>query len=259
MAWAPLGEGDDYSGDAPMDAFGAAVRAIAGLWSSRTGRLPSTAELARCLREAFAQAPEGSVLERDTLDAHLKRWLEAQSAGKARKKRVKPRAGDLLRIPYAADGARAAYARVLFVPEKEGPQGPGLGICVVVLDRDVCPGDAPEQVLDAPWLLGPFHPNDSLIREGVWEVLGNVPLRGRERELPYFAMQTWDSGTGQFGPTLQDYFGHPVEDTPENRARVVKAAVGGSTSVVPAIRALRGLGRWLDGYETLRPHLEPPR
>lgn len=258
MAWDPIGQSeDDYSGDAPMDAFGIAVSEIAALWSERLGRLPSTAELARCLRESLARAPAGAVLNPASADALLKRWLEAKLPDKPKKRRVKAKTGDLLRIPYASGGARAVYGRVLFAPDKDSPRGAGLGVCVVVLDRDVQPGDVLEQVPGSPWLLGPLHPSDRKIRDGTWEVLCNLPLRGRELLLPCFSYTEMDPASRQWVRRLRDYFGNPVEDTPENRARVISPSVGGDNAVVQAIRALRDLGRWDDSYEDMLPTEEP--
>jgi hypothetical protein len=146
---------------------------------------------------------------------------------------------------------RAVYAHVLFVPGRGEAKGPGLGICVVVLDRDVQEGDTLEEVVRAPALLGPLHPNDELVKEGVWRILGNVPVVDPAGALPCFAVTVRQDGA--WVDVIQDYFGAEVPGSPENRRRVRKQAVGGASHVTPAIRARRGLARWLAGYDDWLP------
>jgi hypothetical protein len=158
--------------------------------------------------------------------------------------------GDVLAIPYAGD--RAVYGWALFVPKK-GVPSPGLGVCMAVLDRDVRAGDDLEDVVRSRILLGPLHPNDAEIREGLWRIVGNVQ-GDFDALLPRFEV-TKRKGTAWVSVIL-DYAQNEVPDTPENRMRLREQSVGGARWVMSAARALRGDARWLDGYDRLLPRGE---
>jgi hypothetical protein len=112
-----------------------------------------------------------------------------------------------------------------------------------VLDRDVVPGEVPQDAAAAPALLGPFQTIDLPVREGTWEVLGNVPLTPEEQSLPYFLDRTG----------VVDYFYERVPDTPQNRRRVVTERVMPPDMIVEAVSAKRGKGEWYPGYDMLLP------
>jgi hypothetical protein len=263
MAWDVLsksrtdGVDEEYSGDTPMDAFGGALRKIAAECTDRTGRTPSVAELVDAVTAAIEGAPAGSVLDPATASARLAGWREAIASAKAAPKRQRPKQGDVLAIPYAGDGKTEIYGWLLFAPKKDLPS-PGLGVCLVVLDRDVRGGERSEggevaddlaEVVRAPLLLGPLHPNDREIREGEWRIVGNVS-GDFDAMLPTFAVQARRGN--EWVHVVRDYAGNDVEDTPANRARVREQAVGGAGHLPLAIRALRGMGRWLDGFDSWR-------
>jgi hypothetical protein len=252
MAWDPIGTSattgvEEYSGDAPWDAFGGALKRIAGEAEARFGRLPKVAELAAGLRDALVGAPAGAVLDPGAAEGRLRAWLDAVEV----KAPARPRArvGDVLGIPYTTE--RAVYAHVLFARGRGENKGPGLGICIVVLDRDVQESDVLEEVVRAPALLGPLHPNDELVKEGAWRILGNVPVVDPASVLPCFAVTVRRDGA--WVDIVTDYFGAEVPGSPENRLRVRKQAVGGAGHVTPAVRARRGLARWLAGYDDWLP------
>jgi hypothetical protein len=247
MAWDPLDDGL-YSGDAPMDAFGAAMQSVADAFEKHAGRLPTVAEVVAAFEVALRNAPAGTLIGADTLDAELAPWRAAKRRKDPKRPR-KARVGDILAIPYAPD--RAVYARVIHVPDRARPETMGLGICVVVLDRDVAPGDDLETVPDAPWLLAPTHPNDRLVREGEWQIVGNVAPRGREQLLPLFRTTVGNPRDG-FRQIAMDYFGGEYALTETNLTRIVSPSVGGDYLVAEAVRAKRGLGPWRAALDDLR-------
>ena len=175
-----------------MDAFGVAVAQIAERWIADAERLPRLAELTTAFAAALGKAGYATDAIRAALEP-----LDRLEAKDAKKKRPPPRrAGQLLRIPFGAGGARAIYGRILHAPTKGVPDV-GLGICVVILDRDVAPDDVLDTVPSAKWLLGPTHPNDGMIVDGTWEVVGEVPIRDDE-PLPVFRR-------GRTNPTTRAY------------------------------------------------------
>ncbi len=255
MAWDPLGTSAElgvaeYSGDPPFDAFGAALRDVAARCGESLGRLPTVAELVAALDGALAGAPAGSIYDPQSVAAGLAGWRRAIAAASPAPRRQRVKVGDVLAIPYAGDGATEVYGWVIFVPRK-GTPSPGLGVCVVVLDRDVRDGDELAEVVRARPLLGPLHPNDREIREGAWRIVGNV-VGDFAAMLPCFAAQVRRDSS--WAHVLQDYGGAEVEDTPANRARVREKSVGGAGSIPLAVRALRGDGRWLAGFDPWLPH-----
>lgn len=247
MAWDPIGDGH-YSGDTPMDVFGSTLDEVAEAFQKHAGRLPTVAEIVAAFETALRDAPPGTLLATETIEVALARWKRARPRKDPKRPR-KARIGDILRIPYTED--RAVYARVIHAPDKTRPERLGLGICVVVLDRDVAPGDDLETVPDAEWLLAPTHPNDRLVREGVWEIVGNVPLRGRERLLPLIRTRVGNPRDG-FRDILMDCFGDEVAMTDANLTRVVPPRVGGDEMLAAVVRAKRGLAAWSPSYDDLR-------
>jgi len=146
--------------------------------------------------------------------------------------------GDMLRIPY---GDAAVYGRVIRSDPRGTPKGKGRGLYMKVLDRDVAPGADLREVAAAPVLLGPFQTVDLPVREGKWEVLGNVPTTPQEADLPYFLDRTG----------VVDYFYERVPDTPQSRQRVVTERVVPPDMIVDAVSAKRGKGEWYPGYDML--------
>jgi hypothetical protein len=255
MAWDSIGRSanlgvEEYSGDASLDAFGGALGRIAAQCTERHARLPEARELVLALASALAEAPAGSVLDPENAASRLAPWRAAVDDAKPAPRRQRARAGDVVAIPYAGDGKTEVYGWVLFVPKKDVPS-PDLGVCVVVLDRDVRDGDDVIEVVRAKVLLGPLHPNDREIREGTWRILGNV-AGDFDALLPRFEVQSWKGKSWVNG--LRDYAGKDVEDTPANRARVRDMSVGGADSSPLAVRSLRGMGRWLAGFDSMLPN-----
>jgi hypothetical protein len=112
-------------------------------------------------------------------------------------------------------------------------------------------GDVLDEVVRAPVLLGPLHPNDELVKEGTWRILGNVPVVAPVSALPCFALTVRRDGA--WVDIVTNYFGAEVPGSPENHQRVRKQAVGGAGHVTPAVRARRGLSRWMAGYDDWLP------
>lgn len=241
MAWDPLGN-DEVSGDTPMDIFAWALDEAAARCERDAGRLPDVRELAAAFQDALIAAGYDEVEVREKLARFF-----VPSIPRERPDAPPRRAGQVLRIPYAGDGARAVYGRILFVPE--GDTKSSDGICVVVLDRDVEPGDDLAELPDARWLVGPIGTDDMLIRSGVWEVIGELPLRGRELLLPIYEHYT------PRGPLLVDYLGAPLEDTPENRSRLMLERYVECEMLVRLVRTQRYIER---GPSDFVAYLPPP-
>lgn len=158
--------------------------------------------------------------------------------------RKKAKAGDLLQLPM---NPGAIWARVLYA------DAPGAkvkrGIYLVALDRDVAEGDDLAEVARAPVLAGPMQTVPELITSGEWRIAGHVPLTEEEARLPYFE--------DRLGMT--NFLGERVENTPENRARMVQERVAPPELLVGVARALRGLAPWYPGYDDYRPKKEAPK
>jgi len=238
MAWDPIDD-NTFTGDLPMDAFGAALARAAAQFAAANQRLPLTAELADALRSAIREAAD--VSNQGDADRMLARWSNLPRIAPTAHT---PRAasGDILQIPYGGDGAKQVLARVLFAPTDQRP-GPGYGLCLVVHDLDV--PAAIDAVRAAPLLLRPFHVDHEEISEGRWRIVGHV--EPDDTELPLFARQR-PNGKGGWRTGLEDYFGAEVPDSPAGRARVVEPIAGSASHVVIAIRMLRRLIGWLPSY-----------
>lgn len=259
MAWDPLDK-DEYSGDLPMDAFGGAWSQIGEIWQSRVGRLPTVEQAARAMREALSASRAMAGIDPARIDEALERFINTPRAPKTRR-RKRPVAGDLLRIPYGGGGSRAVYGRVLYAQPPVSEPGAREHLpCCAVLDRDVLASDDLATVPDSPWMLGPLRVGWELTSEKIWEVIGNVPLRGAEQDLPYFMV-------GRGGRwIIVDYFDEEVPETPESKARV-RQSTGFDTSssigeweIVQTIRAMRGARRWETRFNRLLAHgKEAPR
>jgi len=248
MAWDPLpGSEDEYSGDLPMDAFGSGLRAASDAFQQAAGRCPYASELAEAMARAIAATPDIGAGERAKADALLARWLAMPRSGGG--KRPRTAAGDIVRIPYATDGTRHIYARVLYVPSrgKQARRGPGLGSCWVVHDLDApARGEIdPAIVRSAPLLMGPFHIGNDEVSAGRWRVVGRV--EPDDTELPTFGSLLLLGG-GATRDVVKDYFGTELLDTPENQARMASHSVGPPGGIVTVIRMLRGLLRWVPAY-----------
>jgi hypothetical protein len=250
MAWDPLPrlgacDGDEYGGDLPMDAFGASLHAASEAFQQAAGRRPYTSELAEAMARAMANATD--IGAREQSDARLARWLAMPRIGGGKRPRVA--AGDIVRIPYAMDGARHIYARVLFVPSrgKQARRGPGLGSCWVVHDLDApSRGEIdPATVRSAPLLMGPFHIGNDEVSAGRWRVVGRV--EPDDAELPTFGSLLLLGG-GATRDVVKDYFGTELSHTPENQARMASHSVGPPSGIVTVIRMLRGVLRWVPAY-----------
>lgn len=141
-------------------------------------------------------------------------------------------------------GPFSIWGRVLFA------DAPGAkvkrGVYLVVLDRNVAKGDELADVARAPVLVGPMQTLAALIKSGDWRIAGNVPLTEEEAKLPYFE--------DRLG--MVNFAGERVEDTPENRRRMVQERVVGPELVVDVAAAARGLAQWYPGYDFYRPRKE---
>jgi hypothetical protein len=261
MAWDPLIRGEtsskakvaeEYSGDKPWDAFGGALGRIA---TEADGvdekRLPKVSELVLGLRAAL-ESQRTNLFDRSAIDTRLSQWSGLKEI--SRPKRARAKSGDVLAIEYAV--GHAVYAHVLFAPTKEEPGHPvGLGICVVVFDRDVVAGASPndnlaEIIATAKPLLGPLHPGEEQIKEGTWRILGNVPVVDRASKLPTFSVTANKDGT--WATVTRDYFDNEIPSTPENRKRVRPMTVYSGGTIRSAIRGARGMARWLPTFDELR-------
>jgi hypothetical protein len=245
MAWDELpGDGNEYTGDLPMDAFGGALDQARDAFKKAAGRLPYASELAEAMARALAASPE--VTGQDRSEGLLARWRAMpRTAGK---KRPRVSAGDIVRIPYAANGARHIYARVLFTPprSKSDPRrGPGLGVCWVVHDLDApAVGDIePAAVRSSPILFGPFHADEAAVHEGRWRIVGHV--EPDDADLPTLGVRLGSPPRD----VLNDYFGTEIPNTPENIARKGSHSCGSGAGAVRLIRMLRGALRRMTAYE----------
>ncbi|MFZ5439666.1 MAG: hypothetical protein ACOZQL_06640 [Myxococcota bacterium] len=150
------------------------------------------------------------------------------------------KAGDLLQLPM---NPGAIWARVLYA---DAPGQSKRGVYLVVLDRDVAEGDDLAEVARARVLVGPMQTIPVHIKSGAWRIAGNVPLTEEEAQLPYLE--------DRLG--MVNFAGERVEDTPENRARMVQERVAPPDLVVDVARAARGLAPWYPGYDDYRPRRE---
>ena len=245
MAWDPIGN-DEYSGDTPMDAFGGALSKAAAECEAKLGRLPRTQEIVEAFADVLASAPAGTVRDPEKAEARLANIRRAVANARPTPKRQRAKTGDVLAIPYA--GAKEIYGWVLFAPARG--ERSEFGVCVVVLDRDVRPGDDLAEVVRSKVVLGPVHPNDREICEGLWRIVGNA-AGDFDALLPRF--ETTVPRNGKMVKILRDHLGKEVEGTPENRARVCSPSVGGARWLMCAARALRGEGRWLAACDAMLP------
>jgi hypothetical protein len=224
-----------------MDAFASALNEAAHLSEREHGRLPELAELAGAFESALIAAGYPAAEVRAKLEP-----LHVPSIPRARPDVPARRAGQVLRVPYAGGGSKAVYGRVLHVPDAASTDR---RVCIVILDRDVEPGIELAELPDAEWLVGPIGVDELGFRRGDLEIIGETPLRGRERALP-----TYELYTGR-GPMLVDYFGAPIEDTPEARSRCMLERDGEIDALVRTIRAQRYLTRGPDDFIA---YLPPP-
>lgn len=251
---------DESTRRARVQAFHGALAAVAERFEAHCGRKPTTEQLLEALsltliaRDESSSADEPDATAEDAAST-LARWRACPPwVRPTRRPRVKD--GDVIHIPYAAHGARAILGRVLYAPSK-GREGPGYGLCLLVIDKDA-PDDLLEQPSDerlaelckgTPKLLRPYHPGTQLFKDGLWTVLGNVPFEDPDRLLPCFAVHLLQEQRD----IIRDYWGAEVPNTPENQARVVPPSVGGAGTLVRAIRALRGLTPWRARFGELLP------
>lgn len=225
-------------GDAPLDAYRAAMRVLAVRFSEAVERLPFLHEVVSGLDASVPSGPS------PTYDA-----LVRSLAGDAPLVSTRPPpllTGELLALPYAE--GRATTLLVLFGSERRKGEGPGYGACLVPLDA--APSEVAtdlDRVRTAAWLTRPFHPGSDFGGERV----GRVALVPDASFLPCFEWYARDGSSARSAwpaPGLErrvyDYFGVDVTGAPGVDSRVIEGSVGAAGLVV-AVRAALGLNRAL--------------